>query len=46
MYDNKEDFILELFECTRQVHLEHFADYKAQDLIMWMKIPSLQKTSQ
>ena len=43
---NKEDFILELFECTRQVHLEHFADYKAQDLIMWMKIPSLQKTSQ
>lgn len=43
---DKEDFILELFECTRQVHLEHFADYKAQDLIMWMKIPSLQKTNQ
>lgn len=42
---DKEDFILDLFECTSQVHLEHFADYKAQDLIMWMKIPSLQKTN-
>jgi len=40
---DKEDFILDLFECVPQIHLEDFADYKAQDLIMWMKIPSLQK---
>lgn len=42
---DKEDFILDLFECIQQVHLEDFADYKAQDLIMWMKIPSLQTTN-
>lgn len=38
---DKEDFILDLFECIRQVDLEDFADYRVQDLIMWMKIPSL-----
>ena len=40
---NKEDFILDLFQATKQIHLEHFAEYKAQDFVMWMKRPSLIK---
>ena len=35
----KKDILFDIFECVKQEDLEVFAEYKPQDMIMWVKTP-------